>query len=887
MQRHVLLAGVLSLAVTSLAATSLGCNSGSVKNDDTGTSGTGGDGGDGGGDGGADGGMTDGGTGDGGTWTSDCPSLAVSETAVSFGAISWGSSAGATVVVTNACTGEGDLDVEASISGDDAFIGSLPTTTLAPGAAATIDITFAPADYGDFSGTMLVTSSDPDAPSVELPLLGGVVADADGDGYDAVAAGGDDCDDDNADIFPADSESAQDLVDDNCDGTVDEDWIDAGDVYITEVMMNPVAVGDAYGEWFELKNAAGATIDLIGWRFLADDGDELVITDSVLVDDGGVIVFGLTSDTSLNGGVTVDVVYSREDLSLADTADSIFVYMGSEPMSELSYTGEWPIRSGASLSLDPQFGLGDNLTTPDVWCSASSTYGVGDKGTPGATNDWCSSVDHDLDGFSEDEGDCDDEDAEIFPGQVEAWDGIDNNCDGYIDVVSPDDALAQIVGNSGDYLGGEDGLSIGDLDGDGTPDLIVGGHSLASASQGVTAVIDGSGWEDWDGAWDGLYYASVTGTGNYNYLSWTGSSQGDQNGDGVDDLVVVGSDVYSGYSYGYPIAAVLMFGGDDFSGDYAARDDYDVFFTDTTGGYSSGIRVDSSLDVNGDGYSDVVYGNSAATINRNTYTGVISIMSGADFEEGGDYSFEDDYSLRAWGEDSYSYFGDSLGGGDLDGDGYDELFIGAPGYYYDSTTIGHVYVIEGGTSTLGGSGSIGLIAGTRFEGAAAGDRLGADAPATLGDFDGDDSVDLVLAAPDIGTVYVFSDAASLGGEVVVTEADAVIEGEGPDYFGRSLYAGDFNGDDYDELVVGAPDTDTYSYISYYADEPGAAYIFEGSDLTGELGSDDASYSVVSNAVDGLGFNVNGADFDGDGTDELIVNAPGSSSGVGRVWVFNP
>ncbi|NOY26127.1 MAG: hypothetical protein GXP62_09670 [Oligoflexia bacterium] len=408
MNHHILLAGVLSIA-----ATSLGCNNGAIKPDDTGTIAT------------TDGGATDGGgTADSGgptdgggtaTWTSDCPALTVSETVISFGAIGLDSTATSTVLLTNACTGAGDLDVAASVTGDTAFVGALPTTTLSPGDAATVEISFTPADYGELSGTLSVTSTDADLPSVDIPLLGQAVADADGDGYDAIAAGGDDCNDNDAAVYPKDAEDAQDLVDDDCDGTVDEDWIDAGSVYLTEVMMNPVAVGDAYGEWFELRNASGSTIDLIGWRFTSDDGDDLVITDSVLLDDSDVIVFGLTADTTLNGGVDVDVVYSRDDLSLADSADSIFLYMGSTPMSEITYTSDWPLSPGASLSLDPTSGIDDNRTTPDLWCASTSDYGVGDLGTPGAENDWCSSIDHDGDGYSQDNGDCDDSDASLSP----------------------------------------------------------------------------------------------------------------------------------------------------------------------------------------------------------------------------------------------------------------------------------------------------------------------------------------------------------------------------------------------------------------------------------------------------------------------------------------
>ncbi len=867
--------GIVTLLLSSVALTSTACNKGKIE--DTA------------GDGGSDGGGSDGGGSDGGTtFTEDCPALSVSEEAVAFDPLAYGTTTTATVVLTNACSGEGDLEVSASLSGDSAFIAELPTTMLEPGASAVVEVLFQPADWGEFSASLTITSNDVDLPSVELAVTGSVIADADGDGFDSVAAGGEDCDDNNPEVYPRDNETSRDLMDDDCDGLVDEDWIGVGDVFVSEVMFNPEVVTDGYGEWFEVRSAAESTIDLVGWTVQSDDGQSFQVTESTLIDAGQVLIFGVTEDSSLNGGVMVDAVYDRLSFSLSDSADSIFLYMGSTPISELSYTSSWPVQAGASLSLDPYFDSSDDIASSALWCSSTSAFGGGDLGTPGADNDYCSSVDHDADGYSQDDGDCDDFNADIFPGQQESWNGIDDNCDGEVDVFGPDDALSEIRGMSGDYLGGEDALSVADIDGDGVPDVLTGGvyvAGTASTVPGAIALVDGSGWETWSQTWDELATNTFVGDSNYNAMAFLSPSMGDQNADGRPDVVVVGSDLYSGAFYGYPSAGLLVFGGDALETEYDS-DNASVTFSGTTAGYNTGLRVDSAPDFDGDGHSDVVYGNSQSTVDRSTYVGTVSIMSGADLVSG-DYDFEQDYLLRAWGNAAYAQLGHSLGSGDVNGDGYDEVIVGAPGYYYDSATDGSVYVVGGGTSTLGGAGSIGLVADTVFSGESADDRLGAGARTLLTDLDGDGRLDYVLSAPDVNEVYVYYDASSRRGNISSSAADAVITGAGADQFGYATYAGDIDGDSVDDLSIGAPGTTYYNYAATYSSGPGEVSVFLGSGtLSGSLSSTDADLGFRSDSSDAFGFNINGADFDGDGSIELLISAPSRASGTGRVFVFD-
>ena len=94
--------------------------------------------------------------------------------------------------------------------------------------------------------------------------------DVDGDGYTS----GDDCDDADPDIYPGASDTnATEGVDDDCDGTIDEDSVIsalASDAVLifTEAQVNPFSVGTENSrEWFEVVNVSGLTLYLDNWVF--------------------------------------------------------------------------------------------------------------------------------------------------------------------------------------------------------------------------------------------------------------------------------------------------------------------------------------------------------------------------------------------------------------------------------------------------------------------------------------------------------------------------------------------------------------------------------------------------------------------------------------------
>ncbi|MCK6507707.1 lamin tail domain-containing protein [Myxococcota bacterium] len=154
-------------------------------------------------------------------------------------------------------------------------------------------------------------------------------------------------------------------------------------------MQNPNAVGDSAGEWFEVVNLSGGDVDLEGLVIRDAGSESTTVVGSLVVPDGGVVVFGLSADPGLNGGVTVDYVYTGFNLGNGD--DEVILENGAGLIDSVVYDGGplFPDPTGASMSLSGD--LLDATSNDDAasWCEAVDAYGLGDLGTPGALNPSC------------------------------------------------------------------------------------------------------------------------------------------------------------------------------------------------------------------------------------------------------------------------------------------------------------------------------------------------------------------------------------------------------------------------------------------------------------------------------------------------------------------
>jgi hypothetical protein len=171
-------------------------------------------------------------------------------------------------------------------------------------------------------------------------------------------------------------------------GAANDCPVEVSEVVINEILQNPSAVSDSFGEWFELYNPTASDIDIDGWTILDNDIDSHVINNggSLIVPAGRFIVLARNGDPSLNGGVSADYVYG-DDIALGNSGDELVLRDGGGveiDRVEWDNGATFPDPNGASMALeDPS--LDNNLGAN--WCTSSSPFGDGDLGTPGGRND--------------------------------------------------------------------------------------------------------------------------------------------------------------------------------------------------------------------------------------------------------------------------------------------------------------------------------------------------------------------------------------------------------------------------------------------------------------------------------------------------------------------
>ena len=736
--------------------------------------------------------------------------------------------------------------------------------------------TVAEGDCDDADPSVFPGAEDAWYDGIDSDCAGDDDYDQDGDGEASLDEGaGIDCDDTDPGIHSG-AEEVQDAVDNDCDGMADEGFLSYGDVIVTEIMLDAVAVGDTTGEWFEVHNPGPDKINLQGFVISSDDGDSFEVKYNLPIPAGGYKVFGVEKDLNLNGGATVNYWYNRDKFKLNNSGDSFILQLDGVTIFELEVSESWGIEAGASLGLDTQFTSASYAGQSAYWCVATTAMSGGDLGTPAAANDWCSSVDHDGDGTSEDEGDCDDADASINADATEIFDGLDNNCDGSTDdVVASDAAVGILTGATYGYLGSGESFGLVDIDEDGDNELLVGGLMMPGYTSGAyyageVYALDAADFDTWNDPVGSVDEGRVQGD-TYGYASAI-SQHGfaDNDGDGTVDLAVAGV----GYGYAYYNDAVLALysGGSGFAGDMDNTDATLLITGVASQSYYQGVMPStaSNGDLDGDGVAEVIVGAPTGT-DRGIYVFSLDGLSG-------ELDLTDDAD-QTWTIAANSMGGNFVAAHDLDGDGYDDMLATAQG---DNGGRGAVYIVYGGTGGAGGT--LTSDYDVRIGGYNNNAQLGQAGGFVIADLDGDASDDLAVASPGRGEVYVFSDTASLASTDTST-ADITLTGS--NYFGSAMTAGDVDDDGSADLLVGAPGY--YAPYGYYSQNVGEVFFFSGTTLSGggSIASSSADGSIEGEQQQGLfGLTLLAADLDGSGGDEVIVGSPSYDVSVGQVWLLD-
>ena len=426
----------------------------------------------------------------------------------------------------------------------------------------------------------------------------------------------------------------------------------------------------------------------------------------------------------------------------------------------------------------------------------------------------------------------------------------------------------------------------GDINGDGFDDLIIGASVRSYVVFGSDAGFNTT-----------LELASLDGSNGFvlDRSGYSVSEAGDVNGDGFDDFIMGApftspNGRHSGESY-------VVFGNDaDFDAilNLSDLDGSNGFVINGINKFDrSGYSVSGAGDVNGDGFDDVIVGASYADPNG-IYSGESYVVFGSD--AGFDATLElsslngsNGFVLK--GIAAYDNSGHSVSGaGDINGDGFDDLIIGAP--YADSSGVysGESYVVFGSDASFSAVMELSSLDGSNGFIIAAVDEYGLSGYSVsgAGDINGDRIDDLIIGAPSSnldggssGRSYVvFGRNTSFGAALDLSSLDGsngfVIDGlSDDDGFGHSVSkAGDVNGDGFDDLVIGA------YYDRLRSDSSGHGYVLfghgEGFGAALDLSGLDGSNGFVIDSFgrdDGFGRSVSGAgDVNGDGFDDLIMGA---------------
>ena len=473
-------------------------------------------------------------------------------------------------------------------------------------------------------------------------------------------------------------------------------------------------------------------------------------------------------------------------------------------------------------------------------------------------------------------------------------------------------SLADLNGGNGFKLSGvadydNAGLSVsdaGDMNGDGFDDVIVGAPSAneGGTDRGASYVVFGKA----DGFPAGLNLSALDGTNGFKLSGIADSDQagrsvsaaGDVNGDGFADVIIGAS--YAAEGGDRRGAAYVVFGkasGFGASIPLSSLDGSNGFKLSGVADFdSAGFSVGAAGDVNGDTFADLIVGAYGADEGGSS-RGAAYVVFG---KAGG---FSASVALSGLdGSDGFKISGIAnndntgnpvSGAGDVNGDGFADLFVGA----YRANGAGSArstgYVVFGKSAGFTASVALSSLDGSngfKISGVADDGTLAGSA---AGDINGDGFDDIVIGAyladeggTDRGAAYVvFGNGTGFAASLALSALNGTngfkLTGvAASDFAGHSVSgAGDINSDGFDDVLVGAHGADEGGF------DRGASYVVFGKAggfaASAALSSLDGSngFKLSGIGVEDSGYSVSGAgDVNDDGFADLIIGALGSPEG---------